>query len=875
MSNICSEEFIQQLRGELGLPIFEVLAELQASLNNSDTAVLEAPPGAGKTTMVPLALLEQPWLAGKKILMLEPRRLAARAAAERMASLLGEHAGQTIGYRVRQDSKVGPKTRVEVITEGVFTRMLQSDPSLENVGLVIFDEFHERHLDADLGLALSLEGRDLFRDAEQPLKILIMSATLDGEELIGQLESSGQKPSLIRSQGRQYPVDIIYSQISQKQLYGQNNRVLVDRVAEKVLAVFKQQAGNILVFLPGQGEIKRCQTKLEQILQHAPELDSSSAKLSIEPLYGDLKLEQQRRAIAPCIAGQYKIVLATSIAESSLTIDGVNVVIDAGLARQPVFDPKTAMTRLATVRVSQAASAQRAGRAGRLQAGRCYRMWSQTEQQSLAEFSAPEIEQADLADLLLALASWGVDQPMALNWISPPPPGPLQQAKQLLCDLNALQPCEELLITAHGQAMAGVVAHPRIAHMLIMAKRLGRYPLACDIAALLMERDFLDRRSHGVDFELRLQALRRGGGGVAKALLQRVKQSRQAYQQLKFTDLGRAPIISLADEPQALALLLALVYPERVARRKNSDDQSCYFQLANGRQASLDAADPLCRAEFIVIAQMGGREGSSRDQIFLACEISLQLILQQNLLPLETRQRSYWDKNNGAFRVETETRLGRLLLAKQPERNISPELRQRALLTYIKEQGLQCLNFTESNQQLLARLRLVETVLKPESWPSFSASTLLAELDDWLAPYLAEVNKLGQLDNVNLAEACLGRLSWQQQQQLKDWVPSHIRVASGSNIGLDYCQQPPVLAVKLQEMFGCGETPKILQGQVAIMVHLLSPARRPLQITQDLAGFWQGSYQQVKKEMKGRYPRHPWPDDPASAVPSRKIKPRK
>jgi len=874
MAQICSPESIEQLRTQLGLPIFEVLDELQTGLAQSDTAVLEAPPGAGKTTMVPLALIDQPWLMSKKILLLEPRRLAARAAAERMASLLGEQAGQTIGYRVRQDSKVGPQTRVEVITEGVFSRMLQSDPSLEAVGLVIFDEFHERHLDADLGLALSLEGRDLFRDADQPLKILIMSATLDGEELISKLSSAGQRPSLIRSQGRQYPVDIVYSQQHQKQLYGQNKRAMVDQVVAKVLAVFKLQAANILVFLPGQAEIKRCQAKLEQILQNETGLSESHSKISIEPLYGELKLEQQRRAIAPCVVGQYKIVLATSIAESSLTIDGVNVVIDAGLARQPVFDPNTAMTRLATVRVSKAAGAQRAGRAGRLQAGRCYRLWSESEQQSLAEFSSPEIEQADLADLLLALASWGVAQPLTLNWISPPPPGPLQQARQLLLDLKALQPTEALTVTAHGQAMARVVAHPRIAHMLIMAKQLGQYSLACDIAALLMERDFLDRRSQGVDFELRLQALGQGGGG-ARALLQRVKQSRRAYQQLKFDGLGGELNVSLNDQPQALALLLALAYPERVARRKNSDALYSNYQLANGRQATLDAADPLCRAEFIVIAQLGGREGSSRDQIFLACEIGLPLLLQQSLLPLETRMRSYWDKGGGAFRVETETRLGRLLLATQPERNISPELRQQALLGYIKEQGLQCLNFNDKNQQLIARLRLVEEVLKPDSWPGFSEQVLLLELEDWLAPHLHEVTKLGQLNSIDLAEACLNRLSWQQQQQLKEWAPSHIKVASGSNIGLDYCQQPPVLAVKLQEMFGCGETPKILQGQVAIMVHLLSPARRPLQITQDLAGFWRGSYQQVKKEMKGRYPRHPWPEDPTNAVASRKIKPRK
>lgn len=858
---------IDAIAAQLGLPVANILAELRAAMLAKDTAVLEAAPGAGKTTIVPLALLSEPYLTGQKIIVLEPRRLAARAAAERMASLINETVGGLVGFRVRLDSKVGPKTRIEVVTEGVFTKMLQHDPGLEQVGLVIFDEFHERHLDGDLGLALCLESRELFR--ERPLKILLMSATLDGDSLLSKLGDA----SLVRSQGRQYPVELVYTQQNQLKLYGQNRRQLVPTVAAKVAQVFTQQPSNVLVFLPGQAEIKQCQALLEAQLQLSGLLADFSTVLSIVPLYGELKLEQQRQAIAACPAGQYKIVLATSIAESSLTIEGVTSVIDAGLVREAKFDPKTSMTRLATVRVSQAASKQRAGRAGRQQAGSCYRLWSQTEQHGLAEFSEPEIAHSDLSNTLLALAAWGIDDVNELRWISPPPSAPVDQAQQLLLQLGALEAINPLRVSPHGEQMSAVAAHPRIANMLIRASKLNCFDTACAVAAVLSERDFLDRHRYGVDLGLRMQALRGEiKTDLASNLVKKLKQSQTSFAKLALNKSHSNSRIDSFEAADAEARLLCLAYPEQIARQLSNDGQRCVYQLANGRQAFMHSDDPLSRAPVLVIAHLGGRDGDSRDQIFLATAVNFDLMSLAELLPLKTETRQSWDVKSGLYKSEVSTFLGRLKINTVKDTVIDPELRTEALLLHIQKTGLDCLNWSAEATQLKCRLQLVDRLGDKTGWPACNDQSLIDDLPQWLGPYLSGVDHLNKLKNIDIKGPMLSRLDWAQQTELERLVPISLLVASGSKININYNADPPVLAVKLQEMFGCQQTPKILNGRLAIMVHLLSPARRPLQITQDLAGFWQGSYHEVKKEMKGRYPKHPWPDDPINAQATKKVK---
>ncbi|SEG72047.1 ATP-dependent helicase HrpB [Marinobacterium lutimaris] len=837
------------------LPIDSILPELLNALNERDEVVLEAPPGAGKTTRVPLALLDRPWLGKQKILMLEPRRLAARAAAEQLARQLGEKPGETVGYRIRLDTRVGPNTRIEVVTEGILTRMLQSDPGLEGVGLVIFDEFHERSLDADLGLALALQGRELLRD-EPPLKLLVMSATLDGEAISGLLNNA----PIVRSEGRSFPVDHIYTGRAEP---GEWIEPRITKVIEQAVA---ERSGSLLVFLPGQAEIRRVQEALETSF-------SQRNDLLIAPLYGELSLEQQRRAIAPTPAGQRKIVLATAIAETSLTIEGIDTVIDSGLSRQARFDPASGMTRLHTTRVSSAAATQRAGRAGRLGPGYCYRLWSEGQQEQLAAFTPPEIQQADLAPLVLQLMRWGCMDASELSWLDTPPTGAWQQGLELLDRLGAIEHLDNgrCRLNDHGEAMARFPAHPRLAHLLLIGARKGLLPQAADIAALLGERDPL--RDSSTDLSLRLEWLRGGDSrsqssktnmGQRQRVGQLAKQFRQLAQQI-----DPSQPVSDPDHPRWTGFLLACAYPDRIARNRRSGGNS--FRLAANRGAELDPSDRLTRFDWLVVAELSSRNGDASDRIRLAAALEPALFDDHLSELVQSREHVEWNEQEGRLIAEQQRRVGQLVLDSRPLDASSAAARQTALIALVRKRGLSLLPWSDELNAWRQRVAFCQRHAEEQSWPDLSDKALLDTLENWLGPYLESVSHINHFARLDLAAILKAQLPWPLPQQLDELAPQRIPVPSGARLGIDYSEEPPVLAVKLQEMFGCTRTPTLGFG-VAVKLHLLSPARRPLQVTQDLAGFWQNSYPEVKKEMKGRYPKHPWPDNPLEAVATAKTK---
>ncbi|MCH4883984.1 MULTISPECIES: ATP-dependent helicase HrpB [Pseudomonas] len=837
----------------ISLPIDEVLPALRLALAERHETVLEAPPGAGKTTRVPLALLNEPWLAGQKILMLEPRRLAARAAAERLASELGEKVGETVGYRIRLDSKVGPNTRIEVVTEGILTRRLQHDPSLEGVGLLIFDEFHERSLDADLALALSLNGRELFRD-EQPLKILLMSATLEGERLASILDDA----PILRSEGRMYPVAMRWGRPFVP------GEFIEPRVVQTVLDAINDESGSLLVFLPGQAEIRRVNQQLADAL-------GSRSDILLCPLHGELDLTAQRAAIEPAPKGLRKVVLATNIAETSLTIDGVRVVIDAGLARVPRFDPGSGMTRLDTQRISRASATQRAGRAGRLEPGVCYRLWSEDQHAQLAAYGSAEILQADLAGLALQLARWGVT-PEQLIWLDMPPSASYAQARQLLDRLGALHGAK---LTPHGEAMAELPAHPRIAHLLLRGQDLGLADMACDIAALLGERDIL--RGVGADLHSRLallsgesRAARGGQGGV-----QRAKQLARQYRGY-LRGKARQPVAD-PDHPRWLGALLALAYPDRVAQQRKPGGAE--YRLANGRAALFSEVDGLMKQPWLVIADLGSRQGQREERIYLAAEFDpalLEGVLSEQVSVVDQLD---WDEREGVLRAERQRKVGELVLSREPLTGLDEAARTQALINLVRRKGLELLPWTPELRQWQARvalLRQLDLQIQGHSeWPDVSDAALLAGLEDWLGPYLGRVSRLSHFASLDLSSIVHNMLKWPLPQRLDELAPHHIKVPSGSSVRLDYSEHPPILAVRLQELFGLADTPRIAGGRQVVKLHLLSPARRPVQVTQDLANFWRSTYAEVKKDLKGRYPKHYWPDDPLVAEATARIKPRK
>ena len=848
------------------LPITEVLPAIRQALAQAHELVLEAPPGAGKTTLVPLALVNEPWLSGQKIIMLEPRRMAARAAARRMASLLGEQAGQTVGYRIRQETRVSQHTRIEVITEGILTRMLIDDPSLEGVGLLIFDEFHERSMDADFGLALALQSRELFRDDSNPLRLLVMSATLDGYAIATLLGGAER----VRSAGKMFPVTLHYGQAKR----------LDDNIVKQMLntlpGIIREHTGSVLVFLPGQAEINQIAAHLDQ-----KQKDPEQQDTLILPLYGALPLREQQRAIEP-MAGKRKVVLATDIAETSLTIEGISVVVDSGLCREPCFDPATGMTRLQTRRISKDSSVQRMGRAGRLGPGHCYRLWSEQQQAQLAQQSTAQILQADLAPLALQLIAWGVNDINELSWLDPPPPGPMSQALNLLQSLGAIHATSQAVsltnssLSPHGVLMANMPTHPRLAHMLITAAHHGLGSYGAALAALLSDRSPLGR-DHGADLSTQLAIVigEQHCHSQYRGWLQRTQQQAKNFQQL----LGRIKAESTASPVNAACatgFLSACAYPDRIGHRKPG--RSNHYLLSNGRTAILDPNDALGNSEWLAIAEVGGSmdrsDKASNDRIFSASALDPALFTGALQELLEAKDILLWDEQADRFNAEHIQRIGKLLFQRKRIQQIPPEARIEALLELISKRGLGLLPWTPSIRQWQARVMLLHN-LDSETWPNFSDEYLLANAGSWLAPYLDSINKLADFQRLDLQSILSTLLPWPLPQQLQEQAPPTLQVPSGSQIRIDYTQTPPVLSVKLQEMFGCVDTPTIANGRVKLMLHMLSPAQRPLQITQDLAGFWNSSYFDVQKEMKGRYPKHRWPDQPLLEKPGRSIKNKK
>ena len=808
-----------------------------------------APPGAGKTTRAPLSLLDEPWLSGRKIVVLEPRRLAARAAARRMAHLLGEPVGETVGYRVRLESRVGRRTRIEVVTEGILTRWIQRDPELSGVGLVIFDEFHERGLQADLGLAFCLESRSVFRE---DLRILVMSATLAGEPVARLM---GDAP-VIESHGKSFPVETRY--LPPDGPAPQRGKRMEGQVADAVARAVAGEAGSVLVFLPGAGEIRRTAAWLEDRL--------SGSDIAVAPLYGNLPPAAQDRAIRPAEPGHRKIVLATSIAETSLTIEGIRVVVDSGWMRVPRFSPGTGMSRLETVRVSKASADQRRGRAGRLSPGICYRLWSEAEHQGFMDHSVPEILSADLAPLALEMAAWGVSEPDGLDWLDPPPEAAFRSARGLLHRLGVLD--DSGIITAHGREMAWLGLHPRLAHMLLAGREWGRTRLACELAAILEERDILyfPAGAKDADIRLRIEAVRKGG-------LNRIRAQADRWEKM-LTSPGpeKTPADNEENPDHDAGALLACAYPDRVGRRRSSGDLR--FQLSGGRGARFIDLEPLAAEEYIVAAELDGAGTDAR--IHLAAPVHLEDLAAR--LPGHFNEIAVirWNPRTEAVDARIEERFGELVLRNHPLETPHPEKIAAAMLEGIRRMGLAALPWDRRLNNWRARVMFLRRAdAGGLDWPDLSDEGLMERLADWLSPFLGGVTRKNQLHRLDLKGALAAMLSWPHRKALDDLAPTHIIVPSGSKIPVDYASgETPVLAVRLQEMFGAVDTPRIAGGKVPLLLHLLSPAGRPLQITQDLGGFWAGSYEGVKKEMKGRYPKHHWPDDPLDATPTNRAKPR-
>jgi ATP-dependent helicase HrpB len=834
------------------LPVATAFDDLATALEHHRAAVLVAPPGAGKTTAIPLVLRPATWLNNQQILMLAPRRIAARAAARRMATLLNEPVGATVGYRVRMETRVGAQTRIEVITEGVLTRMLQSDPELSGVGLVIFDEFHERSLDADLGLALC---RDIQGVLNQTLRLLVMSATLAAEPVA---EVLGNAP-VITCHGQTFPVETRYVEPS--------GVVSIERtVVNTVRRSMHTDHGNILVFLPGAPEIRRVARLLDESQPTGP--------WDIHPLYGNLPRELQDAAIAPPPTGRRKIVLATDIAETSLTIDGIGVVVDSGLRRTPRFDPGSGLTRLVTSPVSQASADQRRGRAGRLGPGICYRLWSRATHTTLEAENRPEMMDADLCALALELAAWGVERPDSLCWLNPPPTAAFDQGRRLLSDLGALDTHGR--ISDHGRCMLELPLHPRLAHMLLMARNESTGAAACDLAAILSERDLLHFGvgQRDADLILRLEAL------------QAFREKRPVSQSAGTLDVvaGRSVLAAAAMLRKRLAIkatgpaplnpgrLLAWAYPDRIAQhRPNSLGR---FVLASGRGAYFTAPEPLAGQDYLVVAQLDGERGDAR--IFLATAYHLQDLMDQFSEQTAWQTSIIWDSRRRAVMAERRLSLGALTLKREALSAPDPEAVLHVLLEGIRREGPGCLPWTTELRAWQARVQLVGRLnAAPQHWPDLSDRTLMATLEQWLAPYLMGTTRLADLSPADLKNALYTHLSRHQHQLLDQLAPTHLTVPSGSRRPVDYSEDPPVLSVRVQEMFGAVQTPAIAGGRLPLRLRLLSPAGRPVQVTQDLAGFWQTSYHAVRKELRGRYPKHPWPEDPLNAMPTARAKPRR
>jgi ATP-dependent helicase HrpB len=845
---------------QFALAIDAALPALRAAVVAHANVVLQAPPGAGKSTGVPLALLTEQSLRPGKIVMLEPRRLAARAVATRMSQMLGEAVGQTVGFRTRLESRTSKNTRIEVVTEGILTRWLQRDATLEGVAMVIFDEFHERSLNADVGLALCLEAQAEVRD---DLRILVMSATLDTPAVAQLL---GDAP-IVSTEGKAFEVETRWATTGTANR-GQREIDIATRTARTILQALEQEPGDILAFLPGQGEIRRAQQQLEE--------GGLARSVSVLPLFGDLSAAEQDAALRPGDAQHRKVVLATNIAETSLTIEGVRVVVDSGLARRARFDPSTGMSGLETVRISRASADQRRGRAGRLGPGVCYRLWSETEHASLAAQTAPEILEADLAPVALDLAEWGVSDPRSLRWLDPPPAATFAQARDLLRSLDAID--AEGRITPHGRALARLGTHPRLAHMIVRGAELGLRRLALEIAAVLGERDLLrwNAGRRDADLRLRIEALRRGrvddshvaadvrvDGGAR----QRAVRSVEVLERQLDTGTATSP----ATESDAdIGRLLAFAYPDRIAQSRGAGGR---YLLSGGRGARLADAQSIAQAEFLVVADLDG--GDREALIRLASPLPRAALEADFAALIEHRQRFEWDAREQAVVAQDERWLGAIRLGERRLENPDSERVMSALLAGIRELGLDVLPWTKEARALRQRLAFARDVdtHAPRPWPDVSDDALLATLEDWLAPWLTNMSRRDHLARLDTTAIIAALLDWNQRQRLDELAPTHLQVPSGSRIPIDYSAAPTV-AVRLQEVFGLSTTPAVGGGRVPLTLQLLSPAHRPVQVTKDLASFWARGYMEVKKELKGRYPKHYWPDDPTTAVATARARPR-
>ena len=806
------------------LPIHEALPALKATLGVGNAAVLVAPPGAGKTTVVPLELLGEPWRGDGRIIVLEPRRLAARAAAERMAATLGENVGETVGFRVRMQSRISARTRIEVVTEGVFTRMILADPELAGIACVIFDEFHERSLDADLGLALAIDTQRLLRD---DLRLLVMSATLDGAAVARLLDGA----PVIESQGRMFPVETRY--------LGRDDRLrLEDQVVRAVDKALAEQSGSLLVFLPGQGEILRTAERLAE--RKRPDVE-------IAPLYGALDPRDQDRAIKPAAVGVRKIVLATSIAETSLTIQGVRVVIDCGLARVPRFDPSSGLTRLATVRVSRAAADQRRGRAGRTEPGACYRLWNEAETRAFPAYADPEILDADLSGLALDLARWGAKNVTDLAFLDPPPAAAFGEARALLARLEALD--GKGVLTPHGRALSAVPLPPRLAHMVLKAADTGQALRAALGAALITERGLGGR---DVDLRRRLESLDRDRSPRAR--------DAKALADRWASFAGK----SGTAEPLSDGLLLAFAYPERVARARGGQGE---FQLVSGRGAFIEPTDALAREPWLAVAELGG--GDRRDRILLAAPLDpAELVAFKDQFEVEERLE---ESGGGRLRGKRLTRLGRLTIREEILESPDPALIARALADRVRREGLAALPWSPATLAWRERLAFVRS--GDPAWPDLSDTALIDALDDWLTPLLSGVRSLAALKPDILDGALRALIPWDLQRRLDAEAPARWTAPTGNSFTIDYAAEAgPRVDVRVQEVFGISQHPTV--GGVPLTMSLLSPGHRPIQTTKDLPGFWKGSWKDVRSDMRGRYPKHVWPEDPAVAAPTARAKPR-
>ncbi|MBB6328363.1 ATP-dependent helicase HrpB [Algoriphagus iocasae] len=817
------------------LPVAEIISEVNKHLSESNSLIIQAPPGAGKSTLLPLALLNEPWLQGKKILMLEPRRLATKSIATRMADMSNTKVGDLVGYRIRFESVVSKNTQLEVITEGILTRMLHSDNALENVGLVIFDEFHERNLHSEVALALCREVQEVLRT---DLRILLMSATIDTPTLS---ELLGAK--VIQSMGRQYPVEVFHLNEVDEYAIGEDT-------ARQIIPLTKKHEGDFLVFLPGQGDIKKAEAVLRKALPNDLVL----------PLYGQLPPGAQNRAIMPDPAGKRKIVLSTDIAETSLTIDGIKVVVDSGFAKSSKFDPRTGLSRLVLHRISKDSADQRSGRAGRLTAGHSYRLWTKSVENQLAEFRTPELLEADLTPMVLDMKAWGQEDIREMTWLTPPPAGTLHLAEKTLEAIDAL---EEGEMTPHGREIHAVPTHPRIAHLLLYAKKHGKLGLGTDIAAILDERDALGPDA-GVDLNLRIEALRRyRDRGVTIPRIKKIEKLAASYRSMFKIAAENKPV-----DPWMTGLLLAYAYPERIAAARPGNNAQ--FQLANGKIAQIGHRDDLAHESWLAVAHVDAREGMGK--IWLAAPLN-----PKDLAPmLKTKEVMEWDRKKGGLIAHTEVRIGAIILGKRPLAKFDSSLAKQAILEAVKEEGELLLDWNDEVIQLMNRVQSLKKWNPEQNWPTWTMANLCDTADLWLEPYVSNIKQNEDFKKLNLKEILTSSLDYEMQKELDRLAPKTLSVPSGSKISIEYQENgdTPRLSVRLQELFGLLETPKVNDGKIPVLIEMLSPGFKPVQLTQDLKSFWTNGYFQVKKELKRRYPKHEWPDDPVSAEAVRGVKRR-